>query len=240
MMKKKDRLVATASQAERDRFWSKVDKYGPIPDLCPELGPCWMYTDGGNAYGSFYFRGYSFRAHRFAYLVSGKIIPMGLVLDHMCCTNYCVNPDHLEPVTEEENSRKSNRGASLKEFCSYGHKMEGDNIYIDPRGHRQCRPCRQRRVMESYYRRRAKEPEFDYEARRWENFWKKIKEMGGCWMWTGSTAHGYAKFYFETHLVYAHRLLFEKEYGSIGNKRLANTCGNISCVRPDHWKIKCP
>jgi len=26
------------------RFWSKVDKNGPIPQHKPELGPCWVWT----------------------------------------------------------------------------------------------------------------------------------------------------------------------------------------------------
>lgn len=231
MMKKKDQLAATASQADKDRFWGKVDVRGP--------DDCWMYTDGGNSYGSFYFKGRSFRAHRFAYLVSGKTIPDGLVLDHTCCVHYCVNPAHLEVVTQEENSHRSNRGASRKEFCGYGHRMD-KNEYIDPKGHRQCKACRQRRVMESYRRRRSKEPDFDYEARRWRNFWKKVEKTDGCWIWTGSTAHGYAKFYFETRLVYAHRLLYEQQHGPIGSKRLANTCGNATCVCPEHWRLRNP
>jgi hypothetical protein len=241
MMKKKDLLVATATQADKDRFWKKVNKNGPIPALCPELGPCWMYTGGGNSYGSFYFKDSCYRAHRFSYLVSGKTIPIGLVLDHECCTNYCVNPTHLEPVTQEENSHKSNRGASRKEFCGYGHAMVEDNLYYDKHGHISCKECRKRFVMESYYRRRATEPPFDYDARRWRNFWEKVEKTDLCWFWTGATGgKGYGKFYFETRLVYAHRILFEQKHGSIGTKRLVNTCGNIACVRPEHWRLRKP
>jgi hypothetical protein len=34
-------------------------------------------------------------------------IPDGLVLDHLCRTLCCINPDHLEPVTIRENVRRA-------------------------------------------------------------------------------------------------------------------------------------
>jgi hypothetical protein len=45
-------------------------------------------------------------AHRFAYLEFVGPIPDGLVLDHLCRNKKCVNPDHLEPVTNAENLRR--------------------------------------------------------------------------------------------------------------------------------------
>jgi DNA-binding XRE family transcriptional regulator len=38
-------------------------------------------------------------------------IPEGLQLDHLCRVRCCVNPAHLEPVTNRENSH---RGSKLK------------------------------------------------------------------------------------------------------------------------------
>jgi hypothetical protein len=34
-------------------------------------------------------------------------VPEGLELDHLCCVRACGNPDHLEPVTHEENVRRA-------------------------------------------------------------------------------------------------------------------------------------
>jgi hypothetical protein len=33
-------------------------------------------------------------------------IPDGLVIDHLCRVHNCVNPEHLEPVTPAENTRR--------------------------------------------------------------------------------------------------------------------------------------
>lgn len=50
-------------------------------------------------------------AHRLVYEELRGPIPDGLELDHLCRNRWCVNPDHLEPVTHQENIR---RGANTK------------------------------------------------------------------------------------------------------------------------------
>ena len=46
-------------------------------------------------------------AHRFAYERLVGPIPDGLQIDHLCFTPSCVNPDHLEAVTQSANVRRS-------------------------------------------------------------------------------------------------------------------------------------
>lgn len=96
--------------AER-RFWAKVDLNGPVGDFRPELGNCWIFTGAatGSGYGGFRdANGDNCRAHRFAYELLVGTIPEELTLDHLCRVKRCVRPTHLEPVTAEENTRRSN------------------------------------------------------------------------------------------------------------------------------------
>lgn len=46
-------------------------------------------------------------AHRVAYESVHGPIPKGLVIDHLCRVPACVNPDHLEAVTQARNIRRS-------------------------------------------------------------------------------------------------------------------------------------
>lgn len=91
------------------RFWSYVRKTGP--------DECWMWTGAicgaprGKGYGHLNIGGRLVMAHRFAYELLVGPIPEGLVLDHLCREQYCVNPAHLEPVTQRTNVH---RGLLLK------------------------------------------------------------------------------------------------------------------------------
>lgn len=82
------------------RFHSKIFKD-------PESG-CWIWVTGlsPNGYGRFHvMSGYAVFAHRWYY--ETVVGPLGsLVIDHLCRRKNCVNPDHLEPVTQSENSRR--------------------------------------------------------------------------------------------------------------------------------------
>ena len=49
-------------------------------------------------------------AHRVYYEKYKGKIPEGLVIDHLCKNKSCVNPDHLEAVTQGENTRRALAG----------------------------------------------------------------------------------------------------------------------------------
>lgn len=103
----------------KDRFWSKVDRNGPLPAAVPHLGPCWLWTAGvdGGGYGQFAPNARStVRSHRYAYELLVGPIPKDLVLDHLCGIRRCVNPGHLEPVTNAVNAgrRVMPRGRSVR------------------------------------------------------------------------------------------------------------------------------
>jgi hypothetical protein len=46
------------------------------------------------------------KVHRVVYRLLVGTIPEGLTLDHLCFVPCCCNPDHLEPVTRAENTRR--------------------------------------------------------------------------------------------------------------------------------------
>lgn len=63
---------------------------------------CWTWLGSADRYG----RMSNAYAHRVAYEVFVGPIPSGLTIDHLCFNTLCANPAHLEPVTQEENSRR--------------------------------------------------------------------------------------------------------------------------------------
>lgn len=51
-------------------------------------------------------------AHVASYEALVGPIPAGLELDHLCRVHACVNPEHLEPVTHQENMRRYHEASS--------------------------------------------------------------------------------------------------------------------------------
>ena len=88
---------------------------------------CWPWQGhvGSQGYGSC--AGPINSPHRAVYQLLVGPIPKGLVLDHLCHTldlecpggppclhRRCVNPSHLEPVTNSENSRRGSTAINLR------------------------------------------------------------------------------------------------------------------------------
>jgi hypothetical protein len=84
-----------------ERYWKKVS---PEPN-----SGCWLWEGVTNqaGYGRIYVSTHRARvAHCVAYEIDRGAIPRGMQLDHVCRVRCCCNPDHLEPVTQQENMRR--------------------------------------------------------------------------------------------------------------------------------------
>lgn len=76
-----------------------------------EITGCWLWRGGSRGWDGYgcYLNPEtkrSMQAHRFSYIEAKGEIPVGLVLDHRCSTPACVNPDHLEAVTQAVNVQR--------------------------------------------------------------------------------------------------------------------------------------
>lgn len=130
-----------------ERFWANVS---PEP-----MSGCWLWTGLTNTkgYGRVYFGAGHYMAHRWIYEREIGPIPEGLQLDHKCRVPCCVNPEHLRPVTPQENTLLGISPAAVnagKTHCSRGHEYTPQNIYYSlpsynrgrlKRGGRRCRIC---------------------------------------------------------------------------------------------------
>jgi hypothetical protein len=127
-----------------ERFWEKVERNGPVPAIRPDLGPCWLWVGARSKVGYGVFNagaGKWSSAHRWSFHFHGRTAPVGLVLDHLCRVRLCVNPDHLEPVTDGENVRRGD--AAQPRVCTHG---EADRCYRKDRpGRWNCRACTRER-----------------------------------------------------------------------------------------------
>lgn len=105
-----------ASEKDIERFRAKVDI---LPNGCHFWTAARSRGKGNSKwYGSFTVNGKTVRAHRFASEVfNGDECPPGHHRDHTCDFSLCVNEDHIEVVSREENQRRKTLGRGSHWVC---------------------------------------------------------------------------------------------------------------------------
>ena len=114
-------------------------KYTVLPSGCWQ----WHGAKTGRGYGVMRIAAGSRLVHRIAYEHFREPIPDGLTIDHLCKNKACVNPMHLEPVSNRINNLRGYSSSALnakKTHCPEGHEYTSENTYMH-RGMRHCRTC---------------------------------------------------------------------------------------------------
>ena len=145
-------LSLSFSEAEA-KFWARVRKTSYCPVAGLPGGGCWLWTGAlkssrhdskAGGYGNFHPTTYgAANAHKFSYVLLVGPVPDGLVLDHLCRVRRCVNPQHMEPVTNQENLLRGDGFPAInarKTHCQAGHPLAGENLSVTLQG-RRCRIC---------------------------------------------------------------------------------------------------
>lgn len=120
---------------------------------------CWVWQGALDryGYGRFWYtisRGSRRRtgSHRAAWLALRGDIPDGLVTDHLCRNRACVNPWHMELVSNQENTirgyqfdkpgRRTRRKPKPRTFCGTHQQLDG-YLHTGPSGYTRwvCRIC---------------------------------------------------------------------------------------------------
>lgn len=140
-------MTFKVTESPQERFLKKVK---------PDVGSdclLWQAATVRGGYGHFWDGERLVYAHRFAYELENGPIQEGLVVDHICSVPACVNPEHLDAVTQQENAQRTcdrgrwhNRHAT-KTHCPQGHPYSGQNLYFES-GHRRCRKCSRKKAAD--------------------------------------------------------------------------------------------
>lgn len=107
---------------------------------------CWLWqlSPGSHGYGQMGWendqgKSAGTTAHRVAWMAIHGDIPTGMTVDHECRNHMCCNPLHLRLLSNVANATDNGQGA--KTHCPRGHAYDGENLYVDPKGHRRCKAC---------------------------------------------------------------------------------------------------
>lgn len=148
--------VALWTQAVRDRIAATLASLAPL-DATPNRyvsTPCRTVRTGlsPSGYARRDIRGRKYRLARLVLALAGQRDDPALVTDHRCRNRACIEPSHLQLITQRENILSGTSPVArnaAKIGCDRGHVFDETNLAVLPNGERRCRAChryRQRRL----------------------------------------------------------------------------------------------
>lgn len=174
---------------------------------------CWIWQGAimSNGYGVYVSEGISQTAHRFMYRYWIGEIADGLYLDHLCKNKRCVNPKHLEPVTQKENVKRAHKSTH-------------------------CQNCSCSAVL--YEKGESIKPIFmDWESWFWSN---KVINKNDCWLWLGNRINNKYGVVYDwekrnTGSITTHRMAYRLVIDDlIPGRQINHICSNSICYNPNH------
>lgn len=104
---------------------------------------CWLWESklDKQGYGIKWIGGKAHLAHLLVYEHEIGPVPKDKALDHLCRRRNCVNPAHLEPVSQSLNERRKRwRHRTRQKVCRNGHEYHRHGR-LTPQGGKVCRIC---------------------------------------------------------------------------------------------------
>lgn len=108
------------------------------------VGCCWWWTGKINKRQGYGIANNAMAHRSFYKVIVNADLSDDLVLDHLCRNTLCVNPDHLEPVTQRENLMRGatvSARAAKATHCPQGHPYDEENTITKKNGDRGCKAC---------------------------------------------------------------------------------------------------
>ncbi len=151
----KAKLQGTESELGWSRLEPRVagsllERLLGLIDFVDDKTGCWIGANSTDqVYSTVNLKGKTHKTHRVMYEEVIGPIPSGLFIDHTCKNRRCINPFHMEPVSNRENVLRGSVCSKTK--CPKGHVYDEENTGFKRAGavkHRYCKACARLRSKE--------------------------------------------------------------------------------------------